>query len=57
MATMTPATTTTTTAVSAVTTGAPLLCSDVDLVCSDELGCADNGAVAATTSTGTMVPA
>jgi hypothetical protein len=43
--------------IAAEATQAPLLCSDVDLVCSDLLSCADIGAVAAVSSTGTMVPA
>ena len=41
----------------AITDGKPLCCSDVDLFCSDELVCADDGAVASAPSTGTMVHA
>lgn len=35
----------------------PLVCSDVSLVCSDDMDCGDNGAVAAATSTGTLASA
>jgi hypothetical protein len=56
MPSMTPVVAGSGTAVTAVTDQAPLVCSET-LVCSDELDCADNGAVAATTSTGTMVAA
>lgn len=57
MPTLSPATTSSGTLSAAVSNPAPLFCSDVDLVCSDQLACADNGAVAAPSNTGTLVPA
>ena len=57
MPSMTPVAASSGTAVTAVDNLAPLYCSDVDLVCSDDLACSEDGAVAAAPSTGAMVPA
>lgn len=56
MPTLSPATAGTGTASAAVGEQYPLLCSD-SLPSSDDLDCSDTGAVAAVSSTGTMVPA